>query len=70
VDKPSKEETAYWERVLHDHNLGMDRGRSGKVGGERRLTHVGDSNDLATVESKIVAKKTGQRVRPKGARPE
>ena len=70
MEKPSREEVAYWERALHDHNLGMDRGRSGKVGGERRLTFVGDSNDLATVESKLVAKKTGRRVRPKGAKPE
>lgn len=27
VDKPSKEELSYWENVMHDHRLGMGRGR-------------------------------------------
>lgn len=27
VDKPTKEELAFWEKVLHDHHLGIHRGR-------------------------------------------
>jgi hypothetical protein len=27
VDKPSKEELAFWDKVLHDHRLGIHRGR-------------------------------------------
>jgi hypothetical protein len=27
VDKPTKEEQAYWEQVLHDHKQGIHRGR-------------------------------------------
>lgn len=27
VDKPSKEELAFWDKVLHDHKLGIHRGR-------------------------------------------
>ena len=27
LEKPSKEDTEYWDNVLHDHGLGMNRGR-------------------------------------------
>jgi len=27
LESPSKEEKAFWEKVLHDHRLGMNRGR-------------------------------------------
>ena len=27
LEQPSKEEKAFWEKVLHDHRLGMNRGR-------------------------------------------
>jgi hypothetical protein len=26
-DQPSKEEKEFWDNVLHDHGLGMNRGR-------------------------------------------
>ena len=27
VDNPTKEDKEFWENVLHDHHLGMGRGR-------------------------------------------
>ena len=27
VDKPSREELDFWDNVLHDHHLGVHRGR-------------------------------------------
>lgn len=27
INKPTEEETSYWENVLHDHHLGMERGK-------------------------------------------
>jgi hypothetical protein len=27
VDKPSKKDLAFWDKVLHDHGLGVHRGR-------------------------------------------
>ena len=27
IEKPSKEELAFWDKVLHDHKLGIHRGR-------------------------------------------
>jgi hypothetical protein len=60
VDSPSKEELAYWDQVLHDHNLGMDRGRSGKIDGERRLTYVGNAQELEVVETKAIRKRAGR----------
>jgi hypothetical protein len=27
IDKPSKEDVAFWDKALHDHGLGMNRGR-------------------------------------------
>ena len=27
TDKPTDEDLKYWEKVLHDHRLGMGRGR-------------------------------------------
>lgn len=31
IEKPTKEQLAFWEKVLHDHHLGMHRGRSNRV---------------------------------------
>ncbi len=63
LKKPTKEQTEYWEQVLHDHRLGMGRGRSSKV------DVIGGQEDLYGAEQRRAAKKIG-RVRPDGAEPE
>lgn len=60
VDKPTKQELRYWEQVLHDHRLGMGRGRSTKV------DFVGGDSDLLVTEHKVVAKKVGRK-KPKAS---
>jgi hypothetical protein len=63
IEKPTKEHREYWEQVLHDHRLGMGRGRSSKV------DYYGGSQELDLTEKEVVSKKTG-RVNPSGAGPE
>ena len=61
VDKPTKEQLDYWEKILHDYNLGMERGRGGKAAnGKRRLVTVGTSNDLESVEKQLVRRHIGR----------
>jgi len=48
IDKPTKEETSYWEDVLHDHHLGMERGkRKWIVYGHEYLDGDGANEDLS-----------------------
>lgn len=54
LKKPSKESTEYWEQVLHDHRLGMNRGKSSKV------DYAGGEEDLKGRESQQVSKKFGK----------
>jgi hypothetical protein len=63
IEKPTKEDRDYWEQVLHDHRLGMGRGRSSKV------DYYGGSQELYLTEKKAISEKTG-RVDPSGAGPE
>jgi hypothetical protein len=63
IEKPTKEEKEYWEQVLHDHRLGMGRGKSSKV------DYFGGTQELDLTEKEIVSKKTG-RVKPPGMAPE
>lgn len=60
VDKPSKEELEYWDRVLHDHRLGVGRGR--------RKWLVYGHNDLQLDEADESHDK--RKVSPSGAKPE
>ena len=43
VEEPSKDDKEFWEKVLHDHHLGMGRGR-------RNWLHYG-YNEYYTEES-------------------
>jgi hypothetical protein len=45
VEEPSKEDKEFWEKVLHDHRLGMGRGR------RNWLVYGHDDFDLDTDES-------------------
>lgn len=63
--KPTKSQQEYWDNVLHDHRLGMDRGT--KVG-SKKLEYRGDTNDLDVVQSQEIAKVGSQK--PKGHGPE
>lgn len=64
VEKPTEEETEYWNQVLHDHRLGMGRGKSTKV------DYLGGENELKSAEHDLVIRKKGRRVKPTGAAPE
>jgi hypothetical protein len=44
-DKPSKEDKEYWDKVLHDHGLGMERGR------RKWLTYGHEDREKDTDES-------------------
>lgn len=63
LDPESKE---YWEKVLHDHHLGLGRAKSDK------LSFVGNSQDLERIEVARSEEATygGRKVRPRGAKPE
>jgi hypothetical protein len=77
VPKPTKklselspESPEYWEVVLKDHGLGMNRGRN-----TSKLDCRGGVRELELTESSIVANLScgvggGRRVKPKGAKPE
>lgn len=69
--KATKRQQDFWEDVLSQHNLGLDRGRAGKSqeDGKRRLNHIGDEQDLEREVRRIINKKIG-RVTPKGKGPE
>jgi hypothetical protein len=58
VNKPTKRQQKYWDKILHDHRLGKDRGQSSLV------DYRGGHEDLNNIERGIVSKKTG-RTRPK-----
>lgn len=64
VNKPTKEELAYWEQVLHDHRLGKNRGKSSKV------DCVGGQDEMVGIERTRVLKRLGKPWKPKGAKPE
>lgn len=57
--KPTKTNQQYWDGVLKDHHLGMDRGRNTK------LEYSGDTNDLDIVHTQKITKKLGRK-KPKG----
>lgn len=64
------ESSEYWEIVLKDHELGMNRGRN-----TSKLLNVGISSDLERAEKMVAANGMcgvggGRRVKPKGSRPE
>lgn len=80
--KTIKSETDYWERVLVEHNLSMDRGLN-----PRQVSYVGTSNNLAVLEKTQAGVQSplrhnyitleglrfyngGRRVRPKGHGPD
>lgn len=63
------ESPEYWEVVLRDHGLGMNRGRN-----TSKLEYRGGTKNLELTEEAKVADLAcgvggGRRVRPKGARP-
>jgi hypothetical protein len=69
MQKPTKRQQEYWDNVLSEHNLGLDRGRAGKSqeNGKRRLNHIGNDRDLEIEISKIITKKLGRKKPKQGA---
>lgn len=75
---PSENSQEYWERVLSESGLSMNRGRApqqwidrGRPNEHREdiVTHVGTSANLVGIEEEETRNRTG-RVNPKGHRPE
>lgn len=68
--QPTEDQTKYWERVLSDQGLSMERGaansRVSQADRRRRVVPVGDGNDL----EKIPQTRRGRRVRPDGHGPD
>ena len=57
--KPTLEQQEYWDNILHDHRLGMGRGKSAKI------EYVGGDEGVRSAERKMFSKNAG-RVKPKG----
>lgn len=54
VEKASKDDLKYWDKVLREHGLSMERGRANRVSTtdrRRRLTYAGDTRDLERIEA-------------------
>lgn len=77
---PNNTDLKYWDKVLASHGLSMERARRSRIQlgprGERqqveRLTYVGNSKDLVSMEEKQarIRVRGGRRVRPEGSEPD
>jgi len=63
MKKPSKEVQEYWDKVLHDNNLGPGRAQI------PRGNLVGLTPELDIAQSKEIVRKTGRK-KPTGRGPE
>ncbi len=73
--RPTKAQLEYWERMLKNQGLSMDKGdghRVSKTDRRRRVVYVGDGTDLSLVDSMANNDIAGggRRVRPKGTPPD
>ena len=61
------ESSEYWDKVLLDHGLGVERGRN-----TSKVSLRGDLNDLVKTETAMAEKRVygGRKVKPTGAQPE
>ena len=71
MPKPLNDQSQeYWEKILSDSGLSMNRGHPSQIWIDRgtlterredKLSYVGTSNDLVNVESEQYSKKTGKK---------